>query len=902
MQRRLLHLSSALLLAITITLGLALVLTHQTSLVSTSALAQGACPTVQNTPQFTLVYGPVSLNGQPALTGTVVEARNSGGVVAGCFIVNSLGSYGAMFVYGKDNTVTPPIPGMEQGETIAFYVAGSVITATPALTWSNDTDHHLVNLSAIIPPTANFTTSVTAGIAPLTIQFTDQSSGSINDWLWRFGDGITDTLESPTHTYPSAGVYTVSLTVSGPGGSNTLTKTNYVTVYEPVQAGFTASLTSGVASLSVDFTNLSTGDFNTCAWNFGDGGTSTSCNNPSYTYPTAGIYTVILAVNGPGGSNHITRTNYITVYEPVQADFGGSPTSGQLPLAVQFNDQSSGSIDTWLWNFGDGITSALKSPVHTYTVTGVYTVSLTASGPGGSQVKTMLNYIVVAAPNQANFKANPISGVAPLVVQFTNQPTGTVNTWLWNFGDGITSTLESPAHTYPTPGVYTVTLTVNGSEGDASEVKANYITVYGPVQANFRANPVSGIAPLNVDFTNLSAGDFNTCIWIFGDGDTRNTCTGPIHTYPGPGVYTVTLTASGVGGNNSMTKTNYITVYTPVQADFNSSPTSGVKPLRVDFTNLSSGDYDTCTWSFGAGSVDSNSCSNPSYTYTVAGTYTVTLTVSGPGGSKSVTKTRYISVYTPVQVNFGANPTSGSASLAVNFTNLSVGDYSLCTWIFGDGDTSNLCDNPDHTYTAAGVYTITLTASGSGGSNTITQPNYITVTSPDNIVINEVNVGEPDWIELYNSGSQAINITGWHLLAYAANGTVNRDYTMPAFILQPDTYVVLHETAGVNTTTDLYFNANISDWVNDGSGAAALTTGDGIGVDFLRWGTTTTTPPVGTSWLGNNPAGPPTGKTLGRDSTGTDTDDSGDWTAQEPSPGTQNVGSGASVYLPVIMK
>ena len=105
-----------------------------------------------------------------------------------------------------------------------------------------------------------------------------------------------------------------------------------------------------------------------------------------------------------------------------------------------------------------------------------------------------------------------------------------------------------PAHSYTTmPGVYTVTLTVSGLGGTDTETKANYITVYAPVQANFSATPTNGVAPLAVTFTNLSTGDYATCTWVFGDGGTTAACADPAHSYTTPGVYTVTLTVSGLG-------------------------------------------------------------------------------------------------------------------------------------------------------------------------------------------------------------------------------------------------------------------------------------------------------------------------------------------------------------------
>ncbi len=130
---------------------------------SGTIVTAGTCPPVQNTLRYTIVYGDVTVDGQPVAVGAVVEARNGDGVVAGCFEVTTAGSYGAMFVYGEDTSVDPPISGMREGEVIAFYVDGVEATATPQQTWSNDKASHPVNLSANSAPPAG---TASLGLAP----------------------------------------------------------------------------------------------------------------------------------------------------------------------------------------------------------------------------------------------------------------------------------------------------------------------------------------------------------------------------------------------------------------------------------------------------------------------------------------------------------------------------------------------------------------------------------------------------------------------------------------------------------------------------------------------------------------------------------------------------------------
>lgn len=165
-------------------------------------------------------------------------------------------------------------------------------------------------------PVANFTASPLTGIAPLTVQFTDHSTNSPTSWSWNFGDGDTtnSTKQNPVHTYANPGNYTVSLTVANGVGSNTSTRTNYITVNPLPSADFTGTPTAGPAPLQVNFSAISTGTPTAWSWSFGDGNTTgASQQNPVHLYTVAGNYTVSLTTTYPGSSNTTTKTNYIQV-------------------------------------------------------------------------------------------------------------------------------------------------------------------------------------------------------------------------------------------------------------------------------------------------------------------------------------------------------------------------------------------------------------------------------------------------------------------------------------------------------------------------------------------------------------------------------------------------------------
>jgi PKD repeat protein len=163
------------------------------------------------------------------------------------------------------------------------------------------------------------------------------------------------------------------------------------------------------------------------------------------------------------------------------ADFKADKTSGNLQLTVQFTDKSTWNISSWLWDFGDQQNSIEQNPTHTYTEAGTYTVSLTVTGDGGTDTETKTDYITVTVPPPiANFAADQTSGTVPMIVNFTDNSTGQISFWLWDYGDQQSSNEQNPTHTYSEAGTFTVSLTVSGYGGTDMETKTNYITVTDP--------------------------------------------------------------------------------------------------------------------------------------------------------------------------------------------------------------------------------------------------------------------------------------------------------------------------------------------------------------------------------------------------------------------------------------
>ncbi len=368
------------------------------------------------------------------------------------------------------------------------------------------------------PPVADFSGTPTTGTVPFDVVFSDLSSGTPSSWSWDFGDGTTSTQQNPTHTYTTAGAYTVSLTATNADGSDNLSRLDYITANAGGGGGGGVTGEGFILSLNADHSTddraFTTGDtlymlmwsdavdFNDmkkAQWELRDPNGNKIKQN--LTNNGDGTFTAVFALSGlPSNATDWTwkgklEDNPGTRYRPSTqitvgaggggtppvADFSGTPTTGTVPLTVDFTDLSSGAPDGWSWDFGDGATSSQQNPTHVYNAVGVYSVSLTASNADGSDQLTRVDYITVdpvaGNPPVADFVGLPTTGTAPLDVVFTDLSSGTPTAWSWDFGDGASSTQQNPNHVYTAAGTYTVSLMASNANGQDTLVLAGYVTV-----------------------------------------------------------------------------------------------------------------------------------------------------------------------------------------------------------------------------------------------------------------------------------------------------------------------------------------------------------------------------------------------------------------------------------------
>ena len=316
---------------------------------------------------------------------------------------------------------------------IRIYGDAGVFNACDAYTLSID----WVPDGGSLAPVADFSMFPSSGLVPLTVNFTDQSSGSPTSWNWNFDDGNTSTLQNPSHIFTNSGTYNVQLTASNTGGSDTETQT--VTVTDNVQAPqafFSASPTTGQPPLTVQFSNQSTGTITNTVWDFDDGSSQiNNQQNVNHTYGSTGTYSPTLTVSGPGGNDqHTVVISVMSNPDPPNAYFTVSQTSGVAPLTVTFYDGSQGNITSRQWNFGDGNSTSTSNTTvsHTYTNPGIFNSTLTVSGPGGNDQFSRQ----ITANNITNLTSLPLSQITIYADQIT--PSGPVRTASGNVRIGIT--------------------------------------------------------------------------------------------------------------------------------------------------------------------------------------------------------------------------------------------------------------------------------------------------------------------------------------------------------------------------------------------------------------------------------------------------------------------------------
>ena len=410
---------------------------------------------------------------------------------------------------------------------------------------------------------------------------------------------------------------------------------------------FTSTDAVGCPPHTVHFINQSECYDEEWEWDFGDGsahwrGTTPAHKNPSHEYTKTGQYTVTLTAIGMLDTAVVIKTAFVTILDPLVADFSADETSGCGSLTAVFTATGEPEIDEFKWFFGDG-DSAIGNPIsHDFESAGSFDVKLRATNVCGSIEVTKPAYITVFSGANvivtSNFDPqNP--PCPPASVLFAYQSDQTLTNLLWNFGDGGTSTAANPTHVYQSSGVFTVTLTATSDCGAVSVEKTDYISIIDGPSVVVGATPTSGCeATLQVQFTATIVGQFESARWFFDDG---SDAPGPNvqHTYTSAGQYEPFLVVVHACGVDTFPLSVPISVASAPVAAFTGAPTLLFETEVVSFTDNSANLPLTWDWDFGddAGSA----LQNPTHEYE-PGVYTVTLGVTNGCGQDTEVKSNYI--------------------------------------------------------------------------------------------------------------------------------------------------------------------------------------------------------------------------------------------------------------------
>jgi gliding motility-associated-like protein len=679
--------------------------------------------------------------------------------------------------FGDGTTSTVKNPVKSYGTT-GFYTVTLTATSSTGCSSSISRFRYIRVVSGV---TADFIANADSVCrAPFGVTFKNETSGpGVMNYAWDFGNTSTSTVANPSTSYAATGTFNVQLIATSEYGcSDTLVKPVSIT---GANTNFNAP-DSACLNKPVNFTNASAPAAISAFWNFGDGTTSTQLN-PSKTFTAPGIYNVTLYNTYARCTDSITKQ--ITVIPTPAVDFTvDKQYTCKGPFTVNFQDASPNAV-AWLWNFGDGNTSTLQNPSHTYTADGQYNVTLRITTSFGCEATTTKPAHIRIEKPVVNIANIPNGGCIP----FTFSPAPNVTTidpvvsYFWDFGhNGATSTSPGPSYTYTDSGTFTIKLRITTAGGCIDSIVGFNSIRTGPVPfVDFSVDTTTACAFGPVAFFDLS-NPADRWLWEFGDG-TTSTVKNPTHAYADTGTYSVKLSAYNNGCPGTITKNQLITVRPPV-ADFTDSVNCANK-LNVIFTNesITNGVYGpvSYSWNFGDAANTTSTLANPTFTYPALGSYFVSLTVTN--GTCSHTIVREVKLVAEL-ADFVADDVTPCKNQVVTFNaiNSNAANVAQYDW-FVDG--TLVASGPSRrmfqmTFPLNGTYTVQLVITDNNGCvNTRTVMNYITVAGPT-ANFNAVDTGgcRNSSITFSDLSAPAGNISQWK---WEFGDNTTQTFTAPPF-------------------------------------------------------------------------------------------------------------------------
>ncbi len=602
----------------------------------------------------------------------------------------------------------------------------------------------MISVNLFAQPNVNFAIDKTSGCSPLTVMFTNASSGFSADatFQWNFGNGATSTSSTVAKTvYITEKIFTVTLTVKDGGSS--YAKSETIVVFKKPVADFSATPPRGCAPLPVDFISTATPGDGTLAdyfWDFGDGTTNQGADvdHPSHTYTFAQKPTVRLTVtNSYGCYSTVEKSDIIQVLQPVQSSFDADLTTlCKVPGTTRFTNSSTGpgTLD-YKWDFGDGEASTDKDPApHVYAKKGLYSVKLlVTSSEGCADTLEKPDYI-----NAANFSTNfnmPSTVCSQQALLFTDSSQGLPAASVWSFSDNNASLNGNPVqYTFNNPGNFTVSLT--NTYGTCTETFTKNINVVpGSSLPGFLNDKDGGcVPPLTVQFKDSSSSAVKWH-WDFGTGNAADTSSqqSPAFTFTGgERSYVVSLSSTNSNGCIATTSKTISLARPRVNIYYKSSSSQygnyGCPGLTLTFAANPAPEIESYRWDFGDGGTSTDP--EPVHSFDQPGSFTIKLYFTTKSGCiDSAIAENYVHTFKKPSIDFdvlGDRTVCGNSSIQFRDLTDSVTSWH---WFFGDS-TESYGQNPEHNYHRPGIFDVTLIATNQYCSDTVTKKGFIGATPP----------------------------------------------------------------------------------------------------------------------------------------------------------------------------
>lgn len=700
-------------------------------------------------PDTVLLKNVVHVN--PPIASFAVE-QNCTDKFTKSFVDKSLGPQTWFWEFGDGTTSTEQNP---------VHVYRSTGTYSVRLTVTNENcTHSTVKTVMVIDEKADFTASDTVLCRNSVAGFTSSliNSNYIADWNWNFGDGTgSQNAGTAKHTYAKAGTYTVSLTIKDLLGC-TSTKTTQVTIFGPTASFQSLTAASCLKENNIRFADASASDgqhpISKRIWNFGDSVIDSTASEPyQHRYTKAGTYTVSLTVvDDFGCRDNATQAAVVIIAQPV-ANFKAADTLTCTGKAVSFTNASVAVEPSYAWSFGDGGTSGSTNPSHAYSRTGTYAVKLLVTDKYGCKDSVTKTDLVRITYPEASFTLSDSVGTCPpLLVNFTNTSKDYASI-AWDFGDGSSSTLDTPSHFYATPGTFYARLIAIGP-GGCTDTLQKKIVVKGP-SGTLSYGPLTGCEPLSVNFT-ASTQNSTSVVWDFSDGSTLHSkINATEHTYTIAGDFVPKLILTDAAGC-SVPVVGTDTIHVKgISAAFTMNAAAFCNEGTVQFDNQTvSNDYITgYQWNFGDGGTSTDV--HPKHRYATPGTYSVQLVVTTQSGCREEKRlTDTVRIYANPVVEISGD-TTACAPATLGFTGVvKSGDASRLkwNWSFGNGNTSTQQNPAPQSFSTDGRYLIKTTATDDYGCSATAQKTLAVYPIP------KTSAGADQWI--CRGSFQQLKVTG----------------------------------------------------------------------------------------------------------------------------------------------